>query len=255
MYLMYVDESGDCGLVKSPTRYLVLTGLVVHELRWQAYLDEMIKFRRVMKQKFGLRLREEFHAAGFITRPGELMRIKRHDRLAMIRHFADFLAGLADVSLINVVVDKQGKHQDFDVFETAWKSLIQRFENTMSKRNFPGPASPDERGMIFCDHTDDKKLMLLLRQMRRYNPVPHAAFFGPGFRNLPLNYIIEDPSFRDSGHSYFIQAVDLAAYLLYQHLAPNAYIRKNAGQNYFKRLRPILRLQASSSDPNGIVRL
>ena len=33
MYLMYVDESGDSGLVNSPTRYFVLTGMVVHELR------------------------------------------------------------------------------------------------------------------------------------------------------------------------------------------------------------------------------
>ena len=32
MFLMYVDESGDAGLVGSPTRYFVLTGLVVHEL-------------------------------------------------------------------------------------------------------------------------------------------------------------------------------------------------------------------------------
>ena len=29
---MYVDESGDVGLVGSPTRYFVLVGLVVHEL-------------------------------------------------------------------------------------------------------------------------------------------------------------------------------------------------------------------------------
>ncbi len=252
---MYVDESGDCGLAKSPTRNFVLTGLVVHELRWQAYLEEMINFRKLLKKKFGLRLREEFHAAGFITRPGELVRIKRHDRLAMIRHFADFLAGLSDISLINVVVDKQGKPEGFDVFESAWRSLIQRFENTISKRNFPGPASSDERGMIFCDHTDDKKLMLLLRQMRRYNPVPNMPLFGSGYRNLPLNYIIEDPSFRDSGHSYFVQAVDLAAFLLYQHIAPNAYFRRHAGQHYFERLAPILCLKASSTDPNGIVRL
>jgi len=34
---MYVDESGDSGLPSdgSPTRYFCLSGLVVHELRWQ----------------------------------------------------------------------------------------------------------------------------------------------------------------------------------------------------------------------------
>ncbi|MGH2600854.1 MAG: DUF3800 domain-containing protein, partial [Dehalococcoidia bacterium] len=38
---MYVDESGDSGLTNSPTRYFVLTGLVVHELRWQAYVEQI----------------------------------------------------------------------------------------------------------------------------------------------------------------------------------------------------------------------
>jgi len=253
MYLMYVDESGDCGLVNSPSRYFVLSGLVIHELRWQACLDELVDFRRQLRQKFGLRLREEFHASVFVTTPGDYIRIKRNDRLAMVREFAGFLSKLTDANLINVVVDKQGKPAEYDVFSSAWRSLIQRFENTISKRNFRGPANADERGLILCDHTDDKKLTLLLRQMRHYNPIPHKTSFKSGYRNLPLTYIIEDPSFRDSEHSYFIQAVDLTAYLLYQHLSPNVYIRKHAGHNYFKKLSPILCLQASSSDPFGIV--
>jgi hypothetical protein len=43
---MYVDESGDSGLDNSPTRYFVLTGLVIHELRWRAYLEQMVNFRQ-----------------------------------------------------------------------------------------------------------------------------------------------------------------------------------------------------------------
>ena len=63
MYLMYVDESGDIGLSGSPTRYFVLTGLVLHELRWRQTLDELIGFRRELKADFGLKLREEIHAS------------------------------------------------------------------------------------------------------------------------------------------------------------------------------------------------
>ncbi|MGH2588446.1 MAG: DUF3800 domain-containing protein, partial [Dehalococcoidia bacterium] len=59
---MYVDESGDSGLTNSPTRYFVLTGLVVHELRWQAYVEQIIDFRRRMKVQFRLPIRQEFHA-------------------------------------------------------------------------------------------------------------------------------------------------------------------------------------------------
>jgi hypothetical protein len=252
---MYVDESGDCGLVNSPTRYFVLSGLVVHELRWQIYLEELIKFRQQLKQKYGLRLREEFHAAALINHPGVLVRIKRNDRLTMIREYADFIASLKDINLINIVIDKEKKPSGFEVFSTAWRSLIQRFENTISHHNFTGPTNPDERGLVFCDHTDNKKLMHLLRQMRHYNPVPHKGHLVTGYRNLPLQYIIEDPSFRDSEHSYFIQAVDLAAFLLYQHLTPCTYLKKRAGQNYFNRIRPILCLKASANDPAGIVRL
>jgi len=250
---MFVDESGDSGLQNSPTRCFVLTGLVIHELRWQLYLDEIIRFRHHLRQKYGLRLREEFHASAFLNHPGDLIRIKRHDRLAMIRHLADFLASLSDLNLINVAVDKQGKPANYSVFQSAWRALFQRFENTLSHRNFPGPANPDEKGIIFCDHTEDKKLMQLLRQMRRWNPVPSQPHHGSGYRNLPLNYILEDPNFRDSAHSYFIQAADLTAFLLYQHLAPSAYMRKNAGHNYFTRLKPILCLHAAPRHPNGMV--
>ena len=253
MYLMYVDESGDCGLVNTPTRYFVLTGLIVHELRWRQYLDELVEFRRYMRQQFGLRLREEIHASAMINSPGGLVRIKRYDRLAIIRAFADELASMSDFNIINVVVDKHGKPSTYDVFGMAWKVLIQRFENTLSRRNFAGPANADERGMIFPDHTDDKKLTLLLRQMRRYNPIPNQVPFGPGYRNLALGKLIEDPNYRDSGHSYFIQAADLAAFLLYQRLVPNAYMRKKGGQHYFNRLAPILCKVASPKDPNGIV--
>jgi hypothetical protein len=137
----------------------------------------------------------------------------------------------------------------------AWKALLQRFENTIEHRNFPGPANPDERGMIFPDHTDNKKLRQLSRQMRRYNPIPNQPNFGLGYRNLTVVNLAEDPSFRDSAHSYFVQAADLVAYLLYQKLLPCHYMRNKGGHNYFDRLEPILCKVASSSDRQGIVRL
>jgi len=33
LYLLYVDESGDTGLTGSQSRYFILSGFVVHELR------------------------------------------------------------------------------------------------------------------------------------------------------------------------------------------------------------------------------
>ena len=253
MLLMYVDESGDTGLLGSPVRYFVLSGIVLHELAWQPALERLIAFRRRMREEFGLKLREEIHAARFINNPGDLVRIPRHHRLQIIREFADELAANPALNIINVVVDKSTKGLDYGVFENAWRTLLQRLENTIAYRNFSGPLNTDERAMVFPDNTDAKRLKDLLRKMRAYNPIPNAG--GAGYRDRPLTKLIEDPAFKDSEHSYFIQAADLAAFLLYQELAPNGYMRKKGGHRYFSRLEPVLCRAATLRDPRGIVRL
>jgi hypothetical protein len=250
---MYVDESGDPGLSNSPSKYFALTGLVVHELRWHLCLDRIIRFRKRMRNHFGLHLDEEIHASSMVSKPKKLRRIKRNDRLTIIRSFANELGLMSDISLINIMVDKTNKVAPYDALVQAWKVLVQRFENTISNRNFPGPTNPDERGMIFPDNSSNKKLRQLLRQMRRYNPVPHQPSFGYGYRNLTVSSIVEDPNFRESSHSYFVQAVDLAAFLLYQHFCPNSYMRKKSGKKYFEKFDPILCRVASRNDPKGIV--
>ena len=247
MYLMYVDESGDSGLNNSPTRYFVL--------RWNDYLARLIEFRKRMRNSFGLLLREEVHSAKMINNPGDLVRIKRNDRLSIIRYFVDELAAMQDLSIINVVVDKHGKPPDYDVLENSWKVLVQRFSNTISHRNFPGPANPDERGMIVPDMSEVKKITEIIRRMRRYNPIPNQSEYGTGYRNLQITNFVEDPYFKDSRVSYFIQAADVAAFVLYQRLCPSAYMKKKSGQNFFTRLDGVLCKVASGKDPHGIVRL
>jgi hypothetical protein len=252
MYLMYVDESGDPGLVGSPTSIFALTGLVIHELRWRDAMTEIVEFRRKMRDKFGLKMREEIHSSPFINKPGELVRIKRNDRLTILRHYIDVIAHLPDISLISVVVDKTGKPEDYDSHEKGWQALLQRFDNTISHRNFPGPSAQDERGMIIVDGDQSGRLVKLVRRMRHYNYVPSR--YGEA-RNLPTRSIVEDPVFRDSRHSMLIQAADVAAYFLFQQETPNSYMRKSGGKAYFRRLEPIFNKMAARNDHQGIVRL
>jgi len=65
----------------------------------------------------------------------------------------------------------------------------------------------------------------------------------------------DDPSFRDSAESYFVQVADLVAFLHFQEIAPSQHMRRTGGQAYFRRLTPVLLRAASGSDPRGIVRL
>ncbi|MBM3289335.1 MAG: DUF3800 domain-containing protein [Candidatus Hydrogenedentes bacterium] len=256
MFLMYVDESGDPGMTGSPSRGFALTGLVVHELAWELVLQKLIAFRQRMKAIYGLRLRDEIHAGCMITRPSKpLALIPRNDRLAIIRAMCDELAQISEINLINVLVDKSKHGADYDAYSRAWEVLFQRFENTIDRSNFRGPKNSADKGIMLCDHTDEKKLRNLLRRMRHYNPIPHQPQYGFGTRNLVITKLIEDPIMRDSRHSYFVQACDVAAYVLYQHHFPCGYMKKTGGKSYFKRLSPVLCRVASRTDIYGIVRL
>jgi hypothetical protein len=139
MYLMYADESGDSGLLASgsPTRYFVLSALVLHELKWHEALDGLVSFRKRMRTQFGLLLSEEIHCGAMLSRAGALNRIKKNDRLAIVRHLLDDLAKTSYLNFITIRVDKQGKAAGYDPFAKAWEALIQRFENTLRARNFP----------------------------------------------------------------------------------------------------------------------
>ncbi len=255
MYLMYVDESGDTGLDGSPTDHFVLTGFVVHEADWLDYLERLIAFRRRMGAAFGLPLRVELHASHLLTRPGALVSIAKNDRLNIIRAFAKEVARLAHARCICVHVDKTTKDPGYDVFERAWMVLIQHFSHSLAFGTLPRGTGIGEKGMVFPDDTDQVKLKRLLGRMRRHDPIPDQVQFGAGYRDLPIDRIIEYPSFRDSAESYFVQVADLIAFLLYQEIAPSAYMRKTGGRSSFGRLGPILMTQASSNDPRGIVRL
>ena len=251
MYLMYVDESGDAGLVNSPTSHFALSGLVIHESHWREFTNAMIAFRRTMRSVHGLPLRAEIHAAPFMRSP-PIPNMKRMVRLAILRNFIDELAKMNFISVTNVIVDKSNKPPGYDVFSQAWRTLFQRFENTLANGNFPGSFRNDF-GIVLTDATDGRKLQRLVRKMAVHNPVPNK--FGAGYRNLPLLRIIEDPYPKDSKDSYFIQAADTIAYFLLQKYKPNSFIRRVGAQNYILRLKPILNTRASASNALGIVSL
>jgi hypothetical protein len=251
MYLMYVDESGDTGLVGSPTANFVLSGLVIHESRWRDFVTAMAAFRKTMRAAHGLPVRTEIHASQFIKSP-PMPGMPRHVRLAILRNMLDELAKMNFISITNVVVKKANKPATYDVFEHAWQALFQRFENTLKNGNFPGAARNDY-GLVLTDATDGKKLTRLMRRMSAFNYIPNQPQYGQGARNLPILRVIEDPHPKDSKDSYFIQAVDVAAYFVQQAARPNSFIKRSGAQQYFRRLTPVLNTRASTTNPLGVV--
>jgi hypothetical protein len=177
--------------------------------------------------------------------------IKRYDRLAILRNVLDELAKMDYVSITNIVVDKTDKPLGYDVFDAAWGTLFQRFENTMTHGNFPGNFKRSY-GMVITDATAGTTLARKVRKMAVVNFVP-SRFGRP--RNIPIVRIIEDPYGKDSADTLPIQMSDVVAYFLQQKFKPNAHVRRQRAERYFDRLDPTLNKHASSSDPLGIVLL
>ena len=179
------------------------------------------------------------------------MGIERNSRFIILRKSLDWIASRLDIGVITVVVEKRGYRQTSEVFESAWSFLIQRFENTINHRNFTGPQNSVDKGIIIPDNTDGETLRLLVRKMRHYNLVPSK--FSLESRNVPIKAVVEDPVFRDSRHSYFIQLADICAYFARQYLKSNKVVRKQGAKKYYERLGPALVKKAATNHPLGMV--
>lgn len=244
MYLTYVDESGDTGpIVASPTRYFIITAFIVHERDWLNVLDGLVAFRRDLKRRYGLLMNEEIHASVFVSgKPNLRSSASKYQRLLILKDCLYWLANQPAISVITIRCDKQHRAGlPSDIFEYTWRVLIQRIENTLKHRNFPsGFDVNDEKGLILSDNTQGQKVTKLLREMRRYNPIPNMIALGTGSRMIRLRSIIEDPVYRDSAFSYFHQIADVAAYFARQHYEPNRFIRRKGAKNYYTILQPII---------------
>ena len=256
MFFMYVDESGDVGMGPGSSNYFVLSSLIIHEAHWYETMQSIADMRDKLYRAYGYERNKELHAKNLIGRSTDGRQgLTRLSAILMLRDVIKFEAGLEYVRLINVVVDKRGKGFGFDAFSIAWNTLINRFENTISHRNFPSPWNfdiPNEKGFIIVDQTDERKLRALVRRMRWNNKVPSIIY--PGETYLAnLTRVVEDPMHKQSEHSLPIQLCDVNGYFLKQSIEPNSTVKKHKAKNYFYFLEPILLKEACKSNPYGIV--
>lgn len=258
VYLMYVDESGDIGmsLVKGSSRYFVLSGLVVHEGYWNTVNREIALLREDLAKSYGFDSKAELHAFDMLGRArGKKHGMSRLSTLMMMKRILRFEAEIEHIRIINVVIDKQNKPTTYDPFTVAWERLINRFEATLSHKNFPSPWTPKpdhEKGFLVVDETDENKLRNLIRTMRFHHDVPSAYIYGETV-DARVHCIVEDPMHKKSYLSQLIQLADVNAYFLKQYIDPSSTIIKYKARNYFRYLEPVLLKQACKTNELGIV--
>ncbi len=95
MYLFYFDESGDSGLVGSPTKFFVLSCVIVHQDQWLPTLDKLIEMRRLIRVRHGISTRPEIKASDIRRGRGPLasLRWSLERRMVFYRNLLKYQAG------------------------------------------------------------------------------------------------------------------------------------------------------------------
>jgi hypothetical protein len=238
---MYVDESGDPGKAPLSSPHFILSGLIIHINDWEYYLKKLKQFRLKIKQTFGLNLRTEIHAAELIRiqKLSEYKRIRKSDRLSIIKEYCTELPNIFDrAALINVCLNIKD-FRDEDIFNLAWSRLFNEYNNYLIKKQ--------SCGLIISDDTSNVKLMTLQRNLNQ------SSISQPSEERILTN-IIEDTFYRQSNQSYFLQSCDVIAHMLYRMEYPKGSLKKFGIEHQFKKFKPLLVNKNSEFDEFGIIR-
>ena len=113
----------------------------------------------------------------------------------------------------------------------------------------------DSHAALIIDEGKEAEITRLLRKLGVYNPV--QVYVAPGvteLRNLKLSRILEDPFFKSSARSYFVQMADFAAYALLRQECPMPSKNKYDYDTVFGLLNDVFAREASNHDPQGVIR-
>lgn len=127
-----------------------------------------------------------------------------------------------------------------------------RVQERLQKR----ASSSGSQILIVADEGKEKELTRLARKSKVWNPV--GSMFGSwedgsAYKNIPNDRLIEDPFFKSSHQSYFLQAADFVAFaLLKSEVPPTPHIAKHKLELSYADLAPICAVEASRKDHRGL---
>jgi len=238
MHLIYVDDSRD-------EQLCVFSALALPIDQWHCDFRQVREFRRDLRRIYGIYVYKELHAWKFISgrgRPSDRI-VTKGQRAAIFRRALEVMTGLPGARLFNAVFPRK---QD----EKAFEWTLNRINRTLKAWG--------SYGILICDQGKEDIYTRLVRRMYVYNPIPSQVGVwtdtGRCWKNIPLDRVVEDPFFKDSAQSYFVQLVDFSAYALLRRERPIPSKTKYGLDTAFDILSPILVRAARRSDPEGIIR-
>jgi len=249
MYFCYIDESGDCGAYNAATpektgsKYFILTGLIVPSKTWKECLNLFKSFRKRIASQGSLPYHVEFHCSELIDphKIKEYNQISVKDRWSLISDFADTIGQYGAFSIISVVIDKEKSHLNSqDYLTQSLTNLYLAFDEFLKTKN--------ENGLLFFDRASEKNVTTHARKLM------NTGSSGETIPNVRIGWIIEDPIFRVSSDSIFVQAADVIAYCLKEKEFPSPSKKKFNADRIFKNKLLERCFVSKLTDTEGIIR-
>jgi hypothetical protein len=186
----------------------------VADLRWVSLFEQIIAFRRELRDSFGLYMRAEVKGSELAkgTGPWAALSLSDRQRRYIYARFLRLQASSRALRTYAVVVHKNRCADVDQVRLAAWRHALERIRTLADSRKTTAMLLPDSGQYLW--------LRRLSRKMRRHAPVGSVA--GGTLDRPLLNILIDDPVERDSQQSYMIQLADLNAYAAYRnrHVIP-----------------------------------
>ncbi|NDV89335.1 DUF3800 domain-containing protein [Aurantimonas aggregata] len=240
MHLIYIDDSSD-----RPTH--VFSGLAIPYQHWNDAFGFLKKWREHLRDIHGIPVSYELHATNFLTGRGSrgtLSHLSRHTRSQIFhKHFQVIeYTKKWNARVFNVC------HSGDDQFR-AFERLLNRVNRTME--------AWDSYAILICDEGKETQYTRLVRRMRRHNPIPsNRQFWDDGniTKNITIDRILEDPYFKPSHSSYFIQASDFTAHGLLRREVQTPRAKRQRIHKSFDQLSDVLVPACNLNDAKGVIR-
>ena len=163
-YIVYFDETGDDGANTLSSKHFVLSSVYLAVDSWQDNFNRIREFRKELKEKYGLHIKEEIHTKHLVRDKGMYRSYNWGDeqRRQMLIDITKFISEL-DIRVINVVIDKERiKSSDYPVLKNALTYNIQRIENdSTGKWHY----------LIITDEGRLAPMRNTAREIRAYHPI------------------------------------------------------------------------------------
>jgi Protein of unknown function (DUF3800) len=252
MQFIYVDESGDPGVMRSDGRrgasaHFILSSVRVSEAHWLGTLSAFADVRRRILESHHLPAWTEIHAREIVhprnASPFRGLR-NRKARIALLRELLETLAdSLVHIEIASVLVNKPNHGEPLNAYDAAWAALLGFWNRELLSDD------PEQRGIVLADETNESRLRRLVRRLRRGMSIGSRGVDSSD----PMSQLVEDPVLRESHHSFLIQLADLTAYTLYLRQCPRGALRRYNGHELYELLQPRLSIRIVSSIPGTIV--